>query len=44
MLVKVLGQMNIGGDERKAEILARIGTVLENEFEDSINFENEQAI
>lgn len=34
LLIKVLGQMNLGGDERKAEILAKIGTVLEKELAD----------
>lgn len=34
LLIKVLGQMNLGGDERKAEILAKIGNVLEKEFAD----------
>jgi len=29
-----MGQMNLGGDERKAEILAKIGTVLEKELAD----------
>jgi hypothetical protein len=34
LLIKVLDQMNLGGDERKAEILAKIGTVLEKELAD----------
>jgi hypothetical protein len=34
LLIKVMGQMNLGGDERKAEILAKIGTVLEKELAD----------
>jgi hypothetical protein len=34
LLVSVMGQMNLGGDDRKAEILAKIGTVLEKELAD----------
>ena len=34
MLIKVLGQMNLGGEERKAEMLAKIGLVLEKELAD----------
>ena len=34
LLIRVMGQMNLGGDERKAEMLAKIGTVLEKELAD----------
>ncbi len=34
LLIKVLDQMNLGSVERKAEILAKIGTVLEKELAD----------
>jgi hypothetical protein len=34
LLIKVLGQMNLGGDERKAEMLAKIGTILEKKSSD----------
>jgi hypothetical protein len=34
LLIKVFGQMNLGGDERKAEMLAKIGTILEKKSSD----------
>ena len=34
LLIRVMGQMNLGGDERKAEMLAKIGTVLGKELAD----------
>ncbi|RQW07506.1 MAG: hypothetical protein EH225_01710 [Calditrichaeota bacterium] len=45
ILIKVMGQMNLGGEERKAELLAKIGMVLEKELADyELNFQEMKDI